>query len=167
MTSALAPAPALDQVAELVTRARESGSVAQAELNAAFDRYELHPEAIDEILRSLADDGVEIVGGADEAEEVRRDATERARRSGTSDLVRNLRALSFGATARSRSTHWRTWPAAATPPQAVISSRTARCAGAVNTSGPMPSKAGPSRAGRCTASFSACLSRLTTGSAGS
>ena len=85
MTSALAPA---DQVAELVTRARDSGSIAQAELNAAFDRYELKPEAVDEIMRTLADDGVEVVGGADEAEESPREGGDRVRRSGTSDLVR-------------------------------------------------------------------------------
>jgi RNA polymerase primary sigma factor len=86
MTSTLAPV--VDQVAELVTRARESGSIAQAELNAAFDRYELHPEAADEIMRTLADDGVEILDGPEEVEEARRGAADRARRAGTSDLVR-------------------------------------------------------------------------------
>jgi RNA polymerase primary sigma factor len=86
MTGVLAPAP--DQVAELLNRARESGSVGQAELNAAFDRFELHPETVDEIMRVLAEDGVEIVEAGPDDEDVRREETERTRRSGTSDLVR-------------------------------------------------------------------------------
>jgi RNA polymerase primary sigma factor len=88
MTGVLAPA-APDQVAELVNRARESGSVGQAELNAAFDRCELLPETVDEIMRVLAEDGVEIVEtGTDDPEDGRREDTDRTRRSGTSDLVR-------------------------------------------------------------------------------
>jgi RNA polymerase primary sigma factor len=79
-----------DQVTELVSRARENGSVALADLNAAFDRCELMPEVIDDVMRTLAEDGVEIVeAGSDEADEPRRsDETDRLRRSGTSDLVR-------------------------------------------------------------------------------
>jgi RNA polymerase primary sigma factor len=79
-----------DQVTELVSRARENGSVALADLNAAFDRCELSPEVIEDVMRMLAEDGVEIVGaGADEADEPRRaDDLDRARRTGTSDLVR-------------------------------------------------------------------------------
>ena len=79
-----------DQVTELVSRARENGSVALADLNAAFDRFELMPEVIDDVMRTLAEDGVEIVeAGSDEADEPRRsDEADRLRRSGTSDLVR-------------------------------------------------------------------------------
>ena len=79
-----------DQVTELVSRARENGTVALADLNAAFDRCELMPEVIDDVMRMLADDGVEIVdSGSDDAEETRRaDDPDRLRRSGTSDLVR-------------------------------------------------------------------------------
>jgi RNA polymerase primary sigma factor len=79
-----------DQVTELVSRARESGSVALADLNAAFDRCELMPEVIDDVMRMLAEDGVEIVEtGPEEADEPRRgDEHDRMRRSGTSDLVR-------------------------------------------------------------------------------
>ncbi len=79
-----------DQVTELVSRARENGSVALADLNAAFDRCELMPDVIDDVMRVLAEDGVEIVeAGSDEADEPRRgDETDRLRRSGTSDLVR-------------------------------------------------------------------------------
>src|SRR5215469_15245083 len=86
-------APALtapaDQVTELVAQARENGTVALAELNAAFDRCELMPEVIDDVMRVLADDGVEIVdAGTGDADDAPRDEPDRARRSGTSDLVR-------------------------------------------------------------------------------
>jgi RNA polymerase primary sigma factor len=79
-----------DQVTELVSRARENGTVALAELNAAFDRSDLMPEVIEDVMRILAEDGVEIVdSGSDETEEPRRaDDADRLRRSGTSDLVR-------------------------------------------------------------------------------
>jgi RNA polymerase primary sigma factor len=88
MTPALATAP--DQVTELVSRARDNGSVPLAELNAAFDRCELTAEVVDDVMRMLAEDGVEIVdSGADDGYESRRgDDQDRARRSGTSDLVR-------------------------------------------------------------------------------
>src|SRR6266567_527927 len=60
-----------EQVTELVSRARENGTVALADLNAAFDRCELMPEVIDDVMRMLADDGVEIVdAGPDEPDEV-------------------------------------------------------------------------------------------------
>ena len=79
-----------DQVTELVSRARENGTVALADLNAAFDRSDLMPEVIEDVMRTLAEDGVEIVdSGSDETEETRRaDEPDRLRRSGTSDLVR-------------------------------------------------------------------------------
>ncbi|MGN6681972.1 MAG: RNA polymerase sigma factor RpoD [Streptosporangiaceae bacterium] len=87
MTPVLTATP--DQVTELVSRARENGTVAMADLNAAFDRCELMPEVIEDVIRMLTEDGVEITdGGADEAEEPRRDEPDRARRTGTSDLVR-------------------------------------------------------------------------------
>ncbi len=79
-----------DQVTELVSRARENGTVALADLNAAFDRCELVPEVIDDVMRMLAEDGVEIVdSGPEDADEPRRgEDPARLRRSGTSDLVR-------------------------------------------------------------------------------
>jgi RNA polymerase primary sigma factor len=88
MAPALAP-PA-DQVTEVVARARESGSVLLADLSAAFERSELMPEAIDDVLRLLVEDGVEIVdAGSDELDEPRGgEGADPARRSGTSDLVR-------------------------------------------------------------------------------
>jgi RNA polymerase primary sigma factor len=87
MTSALAPTA--DQVTDLIVRAREAGSVALADLNAAFERSELLPEAIDDILRLLAEDGVEITETAsDDPDERQSPGSDRARRAGTSDLVR-------------------------------------------------------------------------------
>jgi RNA polymerase primary sigma factor len=87
MTPVLMATP--DHVTELVSRARENGTVAMADLNAAFDRSELMPEVIDDVMRMLTEDGVEIIdGGADEAEEPRRDEPDRVRRTGTADLVR-------------------------------------------------------------------------------
>jgi RNA polymerase primary sigma factor len=83
-------AASADQVTELVSRARENGTVALADLNAAFDRCELMPEVVEDVMRMLAEDGVEIVdSGSDDTEETRRaDDPDRLRRSGTSDLVR-------------------------------------------------------------------------------
>src|ERR1017187_2737836 len=88
MTPALAP-PA-DQVTELISRARESGTVALADLNATFERCDLVPDAIDDVLRLLAEDGVEIVEtGVEDPDEPRRgEGADSARRAGTSDLVR-------------------------------------------------------------------------------
>ncbi len=90
MTSVLAPTA--DQVTDLIVRARETGSIALPELNAAFERSELMPDAIDDVMRMLAEDGVEIVDAgpdSEDADEQRQSgASDRARRAGTSDLVR-------------------------------------------------------------------------------
>src|SRR5258706_13073441 len=88
MTSVLTASA--DQVTEIISRARENGTVALADLNAAFDRCELMPEVIDDVMRMLAEDGVEIVdSGSDDAEETRRaEDPDRLRRSGRSDLFR-------------------------------------------------------------------------------
>jgi RNA polymerase primary sigma factor len=88
MTTVLAPTA--DQVTDLISRARESGTIALPDLNAAFERSELLPDAIDDIMRMLEQDGIEVVDpGSDDPDDQRMIAgTERARRSGTSDLVR-------------------------------------------------------------------------------
>jgi RNA polymerase primary sigma factor len=87
MTSALAPTA--DQVTDLIVRARENGTVALTDLNAAFERSELLPDAIDDILRLLAEDGVEITDAApDDLDERQPAGADRTRRAGTSDLVR-------------------------------------------------------------------------------
>jgi RNA polymerase primary sigma factor len=90
MTSVLAPTT--DQVTDLIQRARETGSVALPELNAAFERSELMPDAIDDVMRMLAEDGVEIVDAGPDSEDPDEQrqpgASDRTRRAGTSDLVR-------------------------------------------------------------------------------
>jgi RNA polymerase primary sigma factor len=88
MTPALAPTA--DQVTDLISRARESGTISLADLNAAFERSELLPDAIDDIMRLLEQDGIEVVDpGADDPDDQRMiGGPERARRAGTSDLVR-------------------------------------------------------------------------------
>ena len=83
-------APAADPVTELVARAREDGTVQLADLNVAFERCDLAPEAMEDILRLLSDDGVEIVDAQaeDEDDPRRADAAGQSRKSGSSDLVR-------------------------------------------------------------------------------
>jgi RNA polymerase primary sigma factor len=86
--------PTADQVTDLVLRARENGTVALPELNAAFERSELLPDAIDDIMRMLTEDGVEIIDASAEDSESEADDQRQAagaagaRRAGTSDLVR-------------------------------------------------------------------------------
>jgi RNA polymerase primary sigma factor len=87
MTAALATSS--NQVSELVSRAREDGTVALADLNVVFEHCELMPDAIEEILQALAADGVDIVDlGSYDLDVGGRDADGTAGRSGTSDLVR-------------------------------------------------------------------------------
>jgi RNA polymerase primary sigma factor len=83
-------APTADQVTDLIMRARENGTVALPDLNAAFERAELLPDAIEDILRLLSDEGVEIIDvAAEDPDEQRQTAgADRNRRAGTSDLVR-------------------------------------------------------------------------------
>jgi RNA polymerase primary sigma factor len=82
--------PPTDQVNDLVARARERGTVTMADLTATFDRCDLPAEAVENVLRLLADEGVEITEAPqDDPEELRRgDQAEGTRRAVTSDLVR-------------------------------------------------------------------------------
>src|ERR1035441_3650846 len=87
----LAVLPHVDDVTELVTRARERGTVAMTDLAAAFDRCDLPPEAAEGVLRLLADEGGEVIEEAppDGSDELRRGGqAEPARRAATGDLVR-------------------------------------------------------------------------------
>jgi RNA polymerase primary sigma factor len=61
-----------------------------ADLTAAFDRYDLPADAVEGVLRLLADEGVEIIEPPqDEPDDARRDAqADSARRAVTGDLVR-------------------------------------------------------------------------------
>jgi RNA polymerase primary sigma factor len=81
--------PPVDQVTDLVSRARERGTVAMAELTTTFDRYDLPADAVESVLRLLADEGVEIIEAPqDDPDDLRRDAQDGARRTVTGDLVR-------------------------------------------------------------------------------
>jgi RNA polymerase primary sigma factor len=82
------PLPA-DQVADLVSLGRERGGVSMADVAAAFDRPDLPPDAVEGILRLLADEGVEILDtSVEDVEELRRGDTEVGRRASPGDLVR-------------------------------------------------------------------------------
>jgi RNA polymerase primary sigma factor len=85
----LAAAPPTDQVADLVAQARERGTISMTELTAAFDRCDLSAEAVDGVLKLLADEGVDVVDTLPEAEDLSpRPAQAEARRAVTGDLVR-------------------------------------------------------------------------------
>ena len=81
--------PPVDQVTDLVARARERGTIAMADLTAAFDRCDLSADAVDGVLRLLADEGVEILEAPiDDQEDLRRAQADGSRRAATGDLVR-------------------------------------------------------------------------------
>src|SRR5215467_14033446 len=81
--------PPVDQVTDLVARARERGTIAMADLTAAFDRCDLPADAVDGVLRLLADEGVEILEAPlDDQEDLRRPQPDGGRRAATGDLVR-------------------------------------------------------------------------------
>jgi len=81
--------PPVDQVTDLVSRARERGTVAMAELTTTFDRCELPADAVEGVLRLLADEGVEIIEAPPEdQDDLRREVQDGARRAVTGDLVR-------------------------------------------------------------------------------
>jgi RNA polymerase primary sigma factor len=59
------------------------------ELAVAFERHEFPPQAIDEVLKLLADEGVEVVEApAEDPEELRTVGADATRRTATGDLVR-------------------------------------------------------------------------------
>jgi RNA polymerase primary sigma factor len=81
-----------EQLTELVAKGRERGSVTMADVMVALDRAYLPPEALEAAVRTLADEGVEVLDVAIEEEvEVeppRRGDPDPGRRATTSDLVR-------------------------------------------------------------------------------
>src|SRR5450755_2159066 len=83
-------APRVDQVADLIAQARERGTITMTELAAAFERHDFPQQAVDEVLKLLADEGVEVMEvQQDEVEETRPAAgADAARRAATGDLVR-------------------------------------------------------------------------------
>jgi RNA polymerase primary sigma factor len=87
VASGAAPA---DQLADLVAKGRERGSVTMADVMVALDHADLPPEAIDAAVRALAEEGVEVLDVAqeEEVEVPRRGEPDTSRRATTSDLVR-------------------------------------------------------------------------------
>ncbi|HXZ65636.1 MAG TPA: RNA polymerase sigma factor RpoD [Streptosporangiaceae bacterium] len=82
-------APPVDLVADLIAHARERGCIAMAELTTAFERCDLSPDAVDNVLKLLADEGVEITDPVADADSLLpRNVQAEARRTVTSDLVR-------------------------------------------------------------------------------
>jgi RNA polymerase primary sigma factor len=85
----LTAAPPVDQVADLIAAARERGSVSMAELTIAFERCDLSADAVDSVLKLLADEGVDVIEAPHESEEMApRQVQSDARRAATGDLVR-------------------------------------------------------------------------------
>jgi RNA polymerase primary sigma factor len=85
----VAAAPPVDQVADLIAAARERGSVSMTELTAAFESCDLSADAVDNVLRLLADEGVDVIETTRENDDLSsRQVTSDARRTATGDLVR-------------------------------------------------------------------------------
>jgi RNA polymerase primary sigma factor len=85
----LTAAPPVDQVADLVAQARERGTISMADLTAAFDRCDLSADAVDGVLKLLADEGVDVIDTQPDPEDLApRPAQSEARRAVTGDLVR-------------------------------------------------------------------------------
>ena len=87
------PSPA-EQLTDLVALGRERGSLTVADVMVALDRADLPPDAIDAAVRTLAEEGVDVldVPVEDDTEadirHAERGAAEAGRRAATSDLVR-------------------------------------------------------------------------------
>jgi RNA polymerase primary sigma factor len=82
-------APPVEQVADVIAHARERGTVAMTELSAAFDRSDLSADTVDNVLKLLADEGVEITEQTQDADDpLSRQVQTESRRAVTGDLVR-------------------------------------------------------------------------------
>jgi RNA polymerase primary sigma factor len=77
-------------MAELVAQARERGAIAVTDISAALDGSDLPAEAVDGVVRMLADEGIDILEAPEEPEELVRPGrpADDGRRAATSDLVR-------------------------------------------------------------------------------
>ena len=79
------------QLTDLVALGRARGFVTMGNVTAAIDRAELTPDALDGVVRVLADEGIEVVDTQVEEDNESKQADSDAdtlRRAGTSDLVR-------------------------------------------------------------------------------
>jgi RNA polymerase primary sigma factor len=77
-------------MADLVAIGRERGGVSMADVASAFEHHDLPPDAIESVLRLLAEEGVEVLDPAvDDVEDLRvPDQGELSRRASPGDLVR-------------------------------------------------------------------------------
>ncbi|RBQ19975.1 RNA polymerase sigma factor RpoD [Spongiactinospora rosea] len=80
--------PSVDQVADLVAKGRERGSVTVDDVAAALDRSELPSDALERVVRMLAEQGVEVLEPQGDEETARVDDEDAGKRAPTSDLVR-------------------------------------------------------------------------------
>jgi RNA polymerase primary sigma factor len=82
--------PSIDQVADLVTRGRERGGVTVDDVAAAINRSDLPADALERVVRMLAEQGVEVLESrtGDSPDLTRADEGDLGRRAPTSDLVR-------------------------------------------------------------------------------
>lgn len=83
-------APSVEQMVDLVARGREQrGGVTVDDVAAALDRSDLPADMLEHVVRSLAEQGVEVLESPHETEELARvDEGDLNRRAPTSDLVR-------------------------------------------------------------------------------
>ncbi|WP_285776516.1 RNA polymerase sigma factor RpoD [Microtetraspora sp. NBRC 13810] len=80
--------PSVDQVADLVAKGRERGSVTVDDVAAALDRSELPSDALERVVRMLAEHGVEVLEPQADDDAARVDEEDVGKRAPTSDLVR-------------------------------------------------------------------------------
>ncbi|MQA97063.1 MAG: RNA polymerase sigma factor RpoD [Streptosporangiales bacterium] len=82
--------PPVDQVADLVARGRERGSVTVEDVAAALERSDLPSDVLERVVRVLAEQGVEVLEPQNEEPEdlTRAEEEELGKRAPTSDLVR-------------------------------------------------------------------------------
>ncbi|WP_372462242.1 RNA polymerase sigma factor RpoD [Nonomuraea glycinis] len=75
-------------MADLVAKGRERGSVTVDDVAAALDRSELPSDALERVVRMLAENGVEVLEPQGDEEPARADEEDVGKRAPTSDLVR-------------------------------------------------------------------------------
>nr|WP_203895632.1 RNA polymerase sigma factor RpoD [Planobispora longispora] len=80
--------PSVDQVADLVAKGRERGSVTVDDVAAALDKSELPSDALERVVRMLAENGVEVLEPQGDEETAKSDEEDAGKRAPTSDLVR-------------------------------------------------------------------------------
>ncbi len=80
--------PSVDQVADLVAKGRERGSVTVDDVAAALDKSELPSDALERVVRMLAENGVEVLEPQGDDETAKSEEEDAGKRAPTSDLVR-------------------------------------------------------------------------------